>query len=138
MMSKKLLFGILAISIVAIAGWYLLSSQTEVVTPEHHETEESETSLPPAWQLMTESVFLWENGKEKFLAGQNSDLSNFLLQTLHKLNLQARCVFSEEHIQEIKQNNNLGLGIQETLQFLNGLSQKKDTIFRQMRKVTEF
>ena len=30
MMSKKLLFGILAISIVAIAGWYLLSSQTEV------------------------------------------------------------------------------------------------------------
>ena len=49
MMSKKLLFGILAISIiVAIAGWYLLSSQTEVVTPEHHETEESETSLPPA------------------------------------------------------------------------------------------
>ena len=48
MMSKKLLFGILAISIVVIAGWYLLSSQTEVVTPEHHETEESETSLPPA------------------------------------------------------------------------------------------
>ena len=56
---------------------------------------------------MTESVFLWENGKEKFLAGQNSDLSNFLLQTLHKLNLQARCAFGEEHIQEIKQNNKI-------------------------------
>ena len=53
---------------------------------------------------MTE-IFLWENGKEKFLAGENSDLSSFLLQTLHKLNLQARCAFGEEHIQEIKQND---------------------------------
>ena len=104
-MNRKLLFGILAIVIVAIAGWYLLNYPTEVVTFEHHEVKESETPLPHSWQLMTESVFLWENGKEKFVAGENSDLSNFLLQTLHKLNLQARCVFSEEDIQEIKQND---------------------------------
>jgi len=104
-MMKKLLSRILAIGVVAIAGWYLLSCQTEVITPVHHEAEESEIPLPHSWQLMTESVFLWENGKEKFLAGENSDLSNFLIQTLHKLNLQMRCAFGEEHIQEIKQNN---------------------------------
>jgi len=63
------------------------------------------TPLPPAWHLMTERVFLWENGKERFVAGENSPMSNFLFQTLHKLNLQARCVFSEERIQEIKESD---------------------------------
>jgi len=91
MMKQKLLLGILAIVIVVIAGWYLLSCQTEVVTSEHHGVKGSETSLSHSGQLMTESVFPWENSKEKFVAGENSDLSNFLLQTLYKLNLQVNC-----------------------------------------------
>ena len=60
---------------------------------------------PPVWQLMTERVFLWENGEEQFVAGENSPMSNFLFQTLHRLNLQATCVFSEEDIQKIKGND---------------------------------
>ena len=60
---------------------------------------------PPVWQLMTERVFLWENGKQQFVAGENSPMSNFLFQTLRRLNLQATCVFSEEDIQEIKEND---------------------------------
>ena len=91
-MNKKFLFGILAIGIIAIIAWYLFSYQAEVTSEQH------------SLELMIESILLWENGSKK-LVSENSDLSNFLLQTLHKLNLQARCVFSEEHIQEIKQNN---------------------------------
>jgi len=60
---------------------------------------------PHPWTLMMESVFLWENGEEQFVAGENSDLSNYLLQTLHRVNLQARCIFSEEKIQEIKKSD---------------------------------
>ena len=66
-----------------------------------------ETITPPPihWHLMLRRVFLWENGEERFVAGPNSDLCNYLLQTFHKVNLQGRCVFSEERIQKIKEND---------------------------------
>ena len=63
------------------------------------------TPLPPAWHLMTERGFLWENGTEQFVAGENSPMSKFLFQTLHRLNLQAKCAIFEEDIEEIKGND---------------------------------
>jgi hypothetical protein len=68
---------------------------------------EVEITPPPPhpWAMMFESVFLWENGKEQFVAGENSPMSKFLRQILHRLNLQAKCVFTEENIQEIKEND---------------------------------
>ncbi len=72
-----------------------------LIIPEEVKT----ASLPPAWHLITEAVFLWENGIEQFVAGENSPMSKFLYQTLHRLNLQAKCVFSEERIQRIKEND---------------------------------
>jgi len=44
--------------------------------------------VEPNWHLMLRSVFLWEDGEEQFVAGPNSDLCNYLLQTLPKINLQ--------------------------------------------------
>ena len=63
------------------------------------------TPEEPPTELMLRRVFLWENGEERFVAGPNSDLCNYLLQTFHKVNLQGRCVFSEERIQKIKEND---------------------------------
>ncbi|MBE0516063.1 MAG: PKD domain-containing protein [Methanophagales archaeon] len=106
MKNKKLLFGILAIAIVAIAGVSLVVLNCGINDFSVCAAADIEiTPLPPAWQLMTESVFLWENDTEQFVAGENSDLSNFLFQTLHRLNLQAKCAFSEEDIHEIKEND---------------------------------
>jgi len=61
--------------------------------------------VEPDWHLMLRRVFLWENGVERFVAGPESDLCNYLLQTFHKVNLQGRCVFDEERIQKIKEND---------------------------------
>jgi hypothetical protein len=67
------------------------------------------TPIREDWQPMVEKIAMWENSKEKI----NGTLpkykyiarGNILIQMLHKLNLQARCVFSEERIQEIKEND---------------------------------
>ena len=56
-------------------------------------------------QEIAATVYLWENGKEKFVAGENSPMSNFLLQTLHRLNLQTRCLLTEERIRDIKERD---------------------------------
>ncbi len=83
MINRKLFFGILAVGVL-VAVWNLLIYDDK---------------------QMTEGVFLWEGGEEKFIASKNSDLGDFLMQTIHKLNLQARCAFSEERVQKIKQNS---------------------------------
>lgn len=59
---------------------------------------------PHRWHLMIVSAFLWESGGEQFVASPQSDLTSYLLRTLHRLNTQARCIYTEEQIEEIKKN----------------------------------
>jgi hypothetical protein len=61
------------------------------------------TPLPtPEWQLMNERVFFLENGKRELIAGENSSLTNFLLKTLHRINLQIPCGFDVQEIEWIR------------------------------------
>lgn len=63
------------------------------------------TPTPFGWHLMLRRVFLWENSVERFVAGPDSDLCNYLLQIIRRLNLQLKCYFSEEKIKQIKMND---------------------------------
>lgn len=99
---RRLLIIGLALAVIPLLGVWGCKSPP----PLEEEPSEGETTPhPPAWHLMRESVFLWENGKEQFIAGVNSPMSSLLFQTLHRLNLQAKCWFSEEEIKEIKEND---------------------------------
>lgn len=79
----------------------------KLIIPEDGESNGTPLREPYSWQLMTERVFLWENGESKFVAGENSSLSNFLLKTLHRVDIQAKCVFEEERVQRMKKNNRI-------------------------------
>ncbi len=60
------------------------------------------------WQPMAEKISFWENGSEQIINPKSLEyieMGRILLTTLHKLNLQAGCVFSEEGIQDIKRNH---------------------------------
>ena len=55
-----------------------------------------------------EKIAMWQNGEELISDPRSSKHNprvNNIIKTLHKLNLQATCVFSEEDIQEIKQKD---------------------------------
>ncbi len=55
-----------------------------------------------------EKIAMWQNGEELISDPRSSKHNprvNNIIRTLHKLNLQATCVFSEEDIQEIKQKD---------------------------------
>jgi len=55
-----------------------------------------------------EKISMWQNGEELISDPRISKHNlrvNIIMKTLHKLNLQATCVFSEEDIQEIKQKD---------------------------------
>ena len=54
------------------------------------------------WPSMVEKISIWQNSKEWTINSESSEyleLGRILLPTLHKLNLQARCVFSDERMQ---------------------------------------
>ena len=66
------------------------------------------TSVREDWQPMVEKISLWENGEEQIIAPESSgyiDMGRILITTLHELDIQAKCVFSGERIQEIKRND---------------------------------
>jgi len=55
---------------------------------------------------MVEKIVFYENGKQEIIDPKSEGgkgIASLLTRKLHELNLQARCVFSEEDIQEIKQ-----------------------------------
>jgi len=57
---------------------------------------------------MVEKIIFYENGKQQVVNLKSEDgkgIAGLLTRKLHELNLQARCVFGEEDIQEIKQND---------------------------------
>jgi len=90
---KKLLFGTLAVITIAALGVVLFQLLRRGVPP----------TKPPA----TMRIVFWENGEEQSLADSDSSLDNLLLQTLHRLNLQGKCAFDDEKIQQIKESNKL-------------------------------
>jgi hypothetical protein len=49
-------------------------------------------------------VFLWENGEEQFVSSPQSGLTEYLLQTLCKANLQVKCYLPDEQLEEIKKS----------------------------------
>ena len=105
MIRKKLLFGILALAIVLAAiAVYSLHDYSKT---EEGQIGEGTTPLPHGWQLMLRRAFLWEGGESKFVAGPNTPLIDFLEKTLHRVNLQARCVFNEQDIQRMKNSNRI-------------------------------
>ena len=60
------------------------------------------------WRPIAEKISVWQNDKEITIDSEESgytEIGRILLPTLHKLNLQAKCVFGEERIQEIKRKN---------------------------------
>ncbi|MEM3602841.1 MAG: hypothetical protein QW222_02045 [Candidatus Bathyarchaeia archaeon] len=110
MLRKYLLIAFVIAGIVLGYIGYMSYAPSAIVptfTPTPTPTHATPTPLPPAWHLMIRSVFIWENGEEHFVAGPDSDLCNYLIQTIHRLNLQAKCVFTEERIQEIKLNDRI-------------------------------
>jgi len=59
---------------------------------------------------MVEKIVFYEDGKQEIINLKSEDgkgLTSLLTRKLHELNLQARCVFSEENIQEIKQKDRI-------------------------------
>ncbi len=90
-----------------IRDWKLteLSGKTERSSYTIFLEKPAPTPTPFGWHLMLRRVFLWENGVERFVAGPDSDLCNYLLQITRRLNLQLKCYFSEEKIKQIKMND---------------------------------
>lgn len=62
---------------------------------------------PPSEPTPTKTILLWENGEKESVADEDSPLGKLLLQTLHRLNLQAKYVFDDEKIQELKEGAKL-------------------------------
>lgn len=90
---KNLLFGTLAVITITVLGVVLFQLLRREVPP---------TEPPP-----TKGIVFWENGEEQPLTDRDSSLDNLLLQTLHRLNLQGKCTFDDEKIQQIKESNKL-------------------------------
>lgn len=65
------------------------------------------TKIEPT-QEMVESIVFYKDGKQEIINPKSEDgkgIASLLTRKLHELNLQARCVFSEEDIKEIKQKD---------------------------------
>lgn len=65
------------------------------------------TKIEPT-QEMVENIILYENGEQEVINPKSEDgkgVASLLTRTLHELSLQAKCVFTEEDIQRIKQED---------------------------------
>ena len=70
-------------------------------------TQGNITKIEPTKE-MVEKIVLYENGKQEIIDPKSEEgegLASFLTRKLHELNLQVKCVFSEEDIQKIKQKD---------------------------------
>lgn len=59
---------------------------------------------------LVEKIILYESGKQEVVNIKSEDgigIANLLTSKLHELNLQAKCAFSKEDIQEIKQKDRI-------------------------------
>lgn len=96
---------------------------------------------PFGWHLMLRRVFLWENGVERFVAGPDSDLCDYLLQTIRRLNLRSECYLSEKKIQQIKTNNKvveLSIRFYENITIAQWIEPKSEVKLKLTKMATEF
>gem|GEM_PF-2276821 len=79
----------------------------EGLTQGNTSTNWQSTKIEPTKEMVEKIVF-YEDGKQEIIDPKSEDgkgIASLLTRKLHELNLQARCVFSEEDIQEIKQKD---------------------------------
>jgi len=74
-------------------------------------TEPSVSAEPQeGWHAMVKKISLWQNGEEQVIdplqnPKQYVQIGDLLTGTLHKLNLQTRCLLTEERIRDIKEHD---------------------------------
>jgi len=100
-MMKKIVMGLLTLFLLSIPIGCAKETTPTSAPPPAPET----TPLPPAWHLMHHSVFLLKDGEEQFIAGVNSPMAEFLLDTTRKLNVEVECVLTQEDIREIEDSS---------------------------------
>ena len=114
MKSKKLLFGILGICILVLAGsiafsWLSFPSAFTSHSAERTVEITNESTIGNPAVLSTgdidEIVYIKQGWIVAYNNTQLLELGIRLLLTLQRLNLQATCIFSQERIQEIKQKD---------------------------------
>ena len=109
--NKKIIIGIIIVVLifaVALTIWQKYHRPIITIEPPEGVSPSEWSAFHEDWRPIVEKISVWQNGKEEVIAPENStylSMGNILIPTLHKLNLQAGCVFSEERIQEIKRNN---------------------------------
>jgi len=54
---------------------------------------------------MNENVWLWQNGTEEYVTGPESELTQFLFQTLSRVNAVENRTLTDEEAERIKENN---------------------------------
>ncbi|MCD6402761.1 MAG: eight-cysteine-cluster domain-containing protein [Candidatus Aenigmarchaeota archaeon] len=90
--NKKLLFGVLAIVIVVVVVHHYFSSRCYL---------RPFSQLP--WIFQVQEVSLYDHGKFRSL-NDLEGIMDELVSVVQKLNLQAKCAFSEERINQLRQN----------------------------------
>ena len=109
-MKEKYLLVVLVIAgiIIGYIGSTLYAPSEPVPTPTTP-TPITPTTTPttpmPTAPLDRVTAEIWENGESELVGRANSDLCNYLEQTVRRVNLQAKCVFFAKDIQEIKEND---------------------------------
>ena len=76
----------------------------------HNYFFKQESSKIESTKEMVEKIILYKNNKQQVVGAESGDgigIASLLTRKLHELNLQARCVFSEEDILEIKRHDKL-------------------------------
>jgi hypothetical protein len=109
--TRSMIVAVTIIMVAIAAGYYFyqMSPQEPTTSPSPTSTptvtpDVTPTPTPPRWHLMMVSAFLWEDARELFVAGSHSDLTEYLLHTLQRINVQARCVFDDEQVEEIEKS----------------------------------
>lgn len=94
MLKRKKVF--LGFGILVIVGVVLLFIHLKPLTLTPSEDEIA----------MIEKIAILENGEEQIIDEKTkAKIGNILIQTLHQLNIQARCVFTQERVEEIKKED---------------------------------
>lgn len=104
---KPTIIALITICLLGGAGISLLG---------YHYFSKPKPAIPPSdWQSkikptkeMVEKIVFYENGKQSVVDLKSQDgkgITSLLTRKLQELNLQAKCFFSEERIQEIKQKD---------------------------------
>lgn len=109
--NKKIIIGVIIVVLIFTAAliiWQNYQKPIITIEPPEGVSPNEWSAFHKEWQPMVEKIAFWQNDQEWLINPESSEyikMGRILLPTLHKLNLQAKCVFSEERIREIKRKN---------------------------------